>query len=419
MRDLIGCYGDVPGSGNRDPLRVLVILKSWPARNSSNKSEAIWSVLDILVKCGFSVSVMAWGRHDRHRPQTMEFQIAPNWFRFVVRKFLALLRKAGLRPLAEALEFRFFGLMVSHKRKMLEKFDVCLALNHSSSPSLIALQIHEKLAIPFVVREHQIVENRSKSSGDFLLHHLRALRRCSELVAVSPFLANQLEQLGVRTPISVIPNSISDDWFASPQESPALDHNLLAWGRGRFIFGAWTRWRSIKRLDLLLDSFLKVSKELPDVKLVIAGKIEGREQRKLVKSFMSKPGMEQSLLVYGQADRVEIQSLAHWVDAVVLSSDYETFGLPALEGLLAGKPVVTTMSNGPEYLVSEPYLGETSIRGSAEQLAHAMIRVYRSRNRYSAEKIQSYVKANFSQSASSSLWVSAISRAALVPVSEQ
>lgn len=407
--------------GVRDPrkLRLLVVVKSLPSRNSTNKSEALWSVIDILRGCGFQVRVIAWGRSEGAIGENVEIQMAPGWIRFTARKIFALLRKSNLRAAAEALEYSFVGWSLSRRQESFRGFDVCLALNHSPSPSLLALQIYEKWGIPFVVREHQIVENRFESAGDFSPEYLRSLRLCSALFAVSPLLADQLVQLGVRNEVSVIPNSVSDSLRSFDQEHISLDESLLSWTRDTFVFGAWTRWRKIKRLDLLLKSFAKVNEEFPATRLLIAGKIEGSVQNKSVSKFLSKSGLKDSVFIYGQASRPEIQAIARLVDSVVLSSDYETFGLPALEGMFAGKPIATTRSNGPEYLVSDFFLGETSIRGSSEELAKAMVRVYQSRHRYSSSKIQHHARANFSQLALAPLWSNAISQAATRRVDER
>jgi len=80
-----------------------------------------------------------------------------------------------------------------------------------------------------------------------------------------------------------------------------------------------------------------------------------------------------------------------------LPSDCETFGLPALESQAAGKPVVTTRCNGPEYVVNSEKLGRVVEKGNASGLAAAMADVYEKREQFNGEAIRDNAFRRFSR----------------------
>src|SRR5690606_35601164 len=110
------------------------------------------------------------------------------------------------------------------------------------------------------------------------------------------------------------------------------------------MFGAWTRWRKIKRLDLLLDAFASAYAQNNKLRLVVAGPIEPNDS--LIANFIKTRAMERCVFYWGSATREEIQRIAFSVNCVVVPSDFETFGLPVIEGMAAGKPAIVTRCNG-------------------------------------------------------------------------
>ncbi|MFO1034704.1 MAG: glycosyltransferase family 4 protein, partial [Hyphomicrobiales bacterium] len=98
-----------------------------------------------------------------------------------------------------------------------------------------------------------------------------------------------------------------------------------------------------------------------------------------------------------------VRDLARGCDACVIPSDHETFGLPAIEAMAAGKPVVTTRCGGPETVVT-PETGVTVEKSNARALADAMVDVLRHPGRYNAAAIQRYCHAGYGEAATREKW---------------
>jgi glycosyltransferase involved in cell wall biosynthesis len=135
---------------------------------------------------------------------------------------------------------------------------------------------------------------------------------------------------------------------------------LLAIGRLTFIKG----------FDLLLQSFAELTREIPDLQLWIAG--SGEEENAL-KAQARNLQLESRLCFLGQVPPQEIATLLLGCRALVISSRNESFGIVALEGLAAGKPIIASRVGGLiEILQGTPnVLVEPSAQGLAEGIRSA------------------------------------------------
>jgi glycosyltransferase involved in cell wall biosynthesis len=204
-----------------------------------------------------------------------------------------------------------------------------------------------------------------------------------------------MKNLGLRDDIQVIGNSISDEFFYPPQD--VASQCIFPLKEGCILFGAWTRWRGIKRLDLLLAAFNKAYKRNNKLRLVIAGPIEPQQQKSLLLDFIHANGLNECVQYLGSVGRDEIHKLAYMVDCVVVSSDFETFALPVIEGMAAGKPAIVTKCNGPESVVTNDRLGKVVEKDNDVQLSDAMLEVAQELDMFDADYIKKYAFENFSQ----------------------
>ncbi len=93
-----------------------------------------------------------------------------------------------------------------------------------------------------------------------------------------------------------------------------------------------------KRIDLLLEVFAAVRREHPDVRLVRVGGPFTADQRSLARAL----GIEHMIVILPFLDRSTLASVYRHSALVLLPSDREGFGLPVLEALACGAPVVAS-----------------------------------------------------------------------------
>jgi glycosyltransferase involved in cell wall biosynthesis len=158
----------------------------------------------------------------------------------------------------------------------------------------------------------------------------RAARRADVLVAVSELTERQMrETLEVRAPIVVAPHGVDIERF-SPGPSDES---------GRYVFFVGTL-EPRKGLDVLLSAFESVGDDDRDVELWIAGQ-RGWHVDDLASAIAGhRHGTRIRRLGYVSDQR--LVSLLRGARAVAYPSRGEGFGMPVLEAMAVGAPVVTS-----------------------------------------------------------------------------
>jgi glycosyltransferase involved in cell wall biosynthesis len=163
------------------------------------------------------------------------------------------------------------------------------------------------------------------------------------IVAVSNFVKTAFETAGYNN-IDVIYNAISSH---HRNNYDAFNVKPIVVFAGRLV--------TEKGVDLLLQSFKKVSQTIPDAILKIAG--DGIERENLEKLSRTLDLQAQvQFLGHISAAELEIQFADAWVQ-VVPSIWNEPFGLTVLEGMQRGTPIVATKLGGITEFVSHQHTG--------------------------------------------------------------
>lgn len=154
-------------------------------------------------------------------------------------------------------------------------------------------------------------------------------KRARAVITVSEFSADELRQrLGITNTV-VIPNGVDPRFFAAAPMDPAslARHGL----RAPFILhtgGCTAR----KNLAGLAAAFADVHARRPDVSLALVGSPDPRRDA----LFANLPGAVR----LGRVGDEAVRALQAAAAVTVVPSLYEGFGLPALEAMAAGTPVV-------------------------------------------------------------------------------
>lgn len=85
--------------------------------------------------------------------------------------------------------------------------------------------------------------------------------------------------------------------------------------------------------------------------------------------------------------REEVLSLVSKSHALLLTSQFETFGVVLIEALALGKPVIATRCGGPESIVRQKD-GFLIEKNNAEQLSHAMLSMIEKYDHFDSSEIR-------------------------------
>jgi len=272
--------------------------------------------------------------------------------------------------------------------------DLVLSLQSAPACGLFAMNVASILNRPFGSWEHLTSYERKRIGGLRRWRLKSFFRKADGIAAVSgPVLSHIESNLGVTLKNAVtIPNPVPEDM----EKSETLDTaQFEIYRNGGPLIGAWTKWRDIKRLDILIDAFHMLLERFPNAQLLVAGQLK------------RDPGLKArhpNIHFLGSLSRDQIRSLAHSVDFCCVPSDYETFGLPVIEALAAGKPVVATDCDGPRSIMTEDYLGELSPRGDLNAFAQAMIRTADRLQDYDSGAIREFAVSRYGAHAQIARW---------------
>ncbi|MEY3562155.1 MAG: hypothetical protein RLZZ294_161, partial [Bacteroidota bacterium] len=130
-----------------------------------------------------------------------------------------------------------------------------------------------------------------------------------------------------------------------------------------------SNFRKIKRIGDVIYTFNKIRKSIPS-KLLLVG--DGPE-RHMAEELCRELGIfEEARFVGKQQDMEDIYAIA---DLFLLPSEYESFGLAALEAMAAGTPVVATNAGGIPEIITHGKNGYLSEIGNVEQMSNHAISI--------------------------------------------
>ncbi|MCA5892877.1 glycosyltransferase family 4 protein [Isoptericola sp. NEAU-Y5] len=216
--------------------------------------------------------------------------------------------------------------------------------------------------VPEIVTVHDTVAWRFPDESRPETFAAAELRRARAVVSVSQFAADDVaERLGLEH-VHVIHNGVDERLLGA---RPATAERLRELGvEGPYVLhagGSSTR----KNLEALAAAWPKVRSRFPDVSLVLAGPPSPRRDRLF--------GPLDGAVRVGRVPDEDVAGLLAAASAVVVPSVYEGFGLPALEGLAVGTPVVAAArSSLPEVCGDAAVLVEPDGPSIAEGLEHVL-----------------------------------------------
>ncbi len=229
-------------------------------------------------------------------------------------------------------------------RHYLPRVDAMLLPNYFTPP----VRAHQARIVTVIhdLQYRHIPENASLQKRLWLrATHELTLRLADAVVVISDFVKEDLlRAYGERwqDKVHVIPNPIS--WARFEEGKP--DAGLRV-PQQRYVLSVAAQYRH-KNLETLIRAFALLVKRraYDDLKLVLAGQLShnliGVVQRSDVRGLIGKLGLERFVQVTGYiSDRALGMFYSH-ATAFVFPSRFEGFGMPPVEALGFGLPVVTT-----------------------------------------------------------------------------
>jgi glycosyltransferase involved in cell wall biosynthesis len=257
---------------------------------------------------------------------------------------------------------------------------------HVSFPSVVlGYELSKQLGIPYILTEHssRFPDDRFFQYGYHQQYLKAAYLHSRSNISVSKLLADKFNYYGAVTS-DVIYNAIRWD---RPVLRPVV-------GKSKPLFsfvwiGVMNTMR--KRVDILLNAILNLIRIRSDFNCILIG--EG-SYLPSYKNLATQLKIDSCItwIEHGSSDVV--QKTLMQSDCLVISSDYETFGITAIEALSYGLPVLSTACDGVEEIINDS-CGRIVNKSDAPALAHGMSWMMDNFRLFDPLDIQNYCYSNF------------------------
>jgi L-malate glycosyltransferase len=188
-----------------------------------------------------------------------------------------------------------------------------------------------------------------------------SINQSDAITAVSENLRDETyNTFHIEKPIQVIHNFVDVGRF----NRKAIDafKKVIAPNGERILMHA-SNFRQIKRVQDVVRIFYNVQKEIPSTLLFVG---DGPE-RATAEDLSRQLGICDSIRFVGKQEQMEeILAIA---DLFLLTSEYESFGLAALEAMAAGVPVISTNAGGLGEIMVEGVTGYMGNVGDVEHMS--------------------------------------------------
>ncbi len=229
----------------------------------------------------------------------------------------------------------------------------------------------EKYNIPVVVTEHATYYERffkgiNEPFGKYVLEH-------SYFTTVSSYMQKEILKMNYKC--DVLPNLVDTENFKK-KRTPIKGLRLVT----------VVSLRKVKRVDDIIASLklLIEEKGVSDAELTVVG--DGFDED-YYKRVCHELNMDAYVHFLGRKTKSEIADILLENNIYVMSSEIETFGIPAIEALASGLPVVATRSLGPEEYINDK-CGKLVEVGNIEEMSRAIMEVYENLDSYKVEDLR-------------------------------
>ncbi|OGL49854.1 MAG: hypothetical protein A2161_03530 [Candidatus Schekmanbacteria bacterium RBG_13_48_7] len=223
------------------------------------------------------------------------------------------------------------------------------------------------------------------------------MKRADYIIATSHALRKNLIEAGIPgEKITTIYCSVDSRIFESASK-PNPAEIIPAWKQGDRILTVIGRLVHFKGQDILIEAAHHVLKHFPDTWFLIVGGplFTGLSFMEYLKTLGNRLGISDRIVFLGQRD--DVPAIITLSDIIVLPSRAEPFGISALEGMMAGKPVIVTVTSGVSEIVSHKKNGYIVPAFNPGALADAIMELLDDSSiaDHIGKNAQIYVKTNY------------------------
>lgn len=252
-------------------------------------------------------------------------------------------------------------------------FDVIHA--HDWLVAYAAKTLKNSYGTPIVATIHATEAGRNSGIHDETQRYINDTEwmltyEANEVIVNSNYMKSEVQRLfGLPfEKINVVPNGVNLNKFTgmdrdySFRRKYAMDNEKIILFMGRLVYE--------KGVQNLIAAMPKVLASYHDAKLVIAGKGGMLDELKAQADYL---GISNKVYFAGYMNGKDVERMYKAADISVFPSTYEPFGIVALEGMLAERPIVVSDAGGLGEIVEHRVTGMKSYCGNPNSIADSIL----------------------------------------------
>lgn len=268
-------------------------------------------------------------------------------------------------PYETALASALVNVVLNHGLDLLH---VHYAIPHASSAYFARQMLHKmNKDIPFITTLHGTDITLVGKDATYTHVVTFSINESNAITAVSQNLKQEtLRSFKIEKDIEVIPNFVDSKRFHKTNKEHFK--KMLA-PHGERILAHVSNFRKVKRVEDVIKIFQKIRDRIPSKLLMIGDGPERQQTEELCR----KLGVCNDIRFLGKQEQME--EILNITDLFILPSQYESFGLSALEAMACGVPVISTNVGGLPEINIEGKTGYLSKVGDIKDMSENALKI--------------------------------------------
>jgi glycosyltransferase involved in cell wall biosynthesis len=184
-------------------------------------------------------------------------------------------------------------------------------------------------------------------------NNIKGLKKADEIITVSQFSKSEIVKY-VKYPekkIHVIPNGVDHNSYYKNRNKNVLKKLNIELNNKIILYVGTEQHRM--NFSVLVKSFAKLKKILPNIKLLKIGNPHSNIERRKILNLISDLNLQKDVIFTGYVLEEELPKWYNAADLLVYPCAYAGFGLPPLEAMACGTPVITSNTSSLPEVVGD------------------------------------------------------------------
>lgn len=236
----------------------------------------------------------------------------------------------------------------------------------------VAVKLKEAWGTRFVHMYHTLghMKKRIEVSASYrpdirILTEMQILQWADRIIAATPAEQAQLRWLyrATRRQITVIPPGVNAGHFHDGMSAQEARKSLGLKATGHMLLFVG-RIEPLKAVDTILEALHVLRERQPAMLrrlhfMIVGGNPDSGDDREMnrLQAMSAELGIDSLVSFVGAKEQSELPRYYAAATAVIMPSDYESFGMVALEAMSSGTPVIASQVGGLQFLVRDQETG--------------------------------------------------------------